>query len=77
VVTDTTYDTGHDRALEGSGPWEGNRATVVLTPKNGDTDYSATVTFAFSADGRAFCLVAFSDTNGDRGGEGTYTGIRQ
>jgi hypothetical protein len=77
IVTDTTYDRERARALEGEGLMDGNRATVVLVPKNGDVDYTATVTLAFSSDGNEFCLVEFSDTNDDRGGEGIYTGVRQ
>lgn len=76
-VTDTTYTTGDDRALEGDGPMQGNRATVRLVPRNGDTDYTADVTFAFTPDGNEFCLVEFTDTNGDRGGEGTYVGVKE
>lgn len=76
-VLDTTYDHADDRALSGDGTWDGNIATVALAPRNGDTDYSASVTFSFSADGNEFCVVEFSDSNGDAGGEGTYVGVRE
>jgi hypothetical protein len=75
-VVDTTYDHHDDRALQGEAPLDGNRLDIVLTPKNGDTDYSARVVLSFDATGDRFCLVSFSDTNDDVGNEGTYTGTR-
>jgi hypothetical protein len=73
-VTDTTYDRGSDRALAGGATLAGNRLDVELTPKNGDTNYTAQVQFVFSDGGRRFCLLGFSDTNGDTGQEGSYLG---
>jgi hypothetical protein len=76
TVTDTTYDTGRDRALTGAAPLQGNRLDVALVPKNGDTNYRAEVSLVFSEAGRRFCLLSFTDTNGDTGGEASYVGIR-
>ena len=73
-VDDTTYENANDRALRGEGELQGNRLDVELTPKNGDTNYSANVSFLFDDEG--FCLLGFSDTNGDRGGEGSYRGYK-
>jgi hypothetical protein len=75
-VIDTTYDQDEARALVGEAPLTGNHLNVVLTPKNGDTDYSARVRLAFDAAGDEFCLLSFTDTNDDVGGEGYYTGSR-
>ncbi len=76
-VTDTTYDNSGDRRLQSEfTPLQGNKLVIVLTPKNGDTDYRADVTFLFRPDGDRFC-VEFSDTNGDSGPMGTYTGFKQ
>jgi hypothetical protein len=75
-VTDTTYDRGNDRALAGEAELLGNRLDIQLTPRNGDTNYSADVRFLFSASGSEFCLLGFEDTNGDVGGEGSYFGER-
>jgi hypothetical protein len=75
-VTDTTYDQADDRALEGEALLAGNLLDVELTPKNGDLDYSARVRLTFEPGGDRFCLLGFSDTNGDVGREGTYTGVR-
>jgi hypothetical protein len=73
----TSYDNSSDRALESAfTPLHGNRLDIVLTPRNGDTNYRADVTFIFSDDGDTFC-VEFSDTNGDTGGMGSYRGVRQ
>ena len=74
-VVDTTYDFTGDRRLEGTGNLIGNRLEVLLVPRNGDPDYSAQVTFVFSADGNTFC-VQYADTNGDSGDLGTYHGER-
>lgn len=76
-VTDTTYANANDRALEGTGALEGNRLRIVLAPKNGDTDYEAEVDFVFAEDGDTFCLLAFTDTNGDEGGPGSHYGRRR
>ncbi len=75
-IVDTTYDTVDDRKLSGAGELQGNRLDVVLVPTNGDTDYSADVSFAFNAAGDSFCIVGFSDTNDDVGGAGSYRGRR-
>ena len=75
-VLETTYASGDDRSLMGSDTLAGNRLDMRLVPVNGDTDYSANVTFSFSASGNDFCLLAFDDTNGDRGGVGSYYGER-
>lgn len=75
-VVDTTYDNADDRRLEGEAKLVGNRLDIVLVPINGDTDYSARVDFAFSASGDSFCVVGFTDTNGDEGGQGSYSGVR-
>jgi len=75
-VVNTTYDNSSDRALESAfTPLSGNRLDIVLVPRNGDTNYRADVTFIFSEDGNSFC-VEFSDTNGDAGPLGTYSGLR-
>jgi hypothetical protein len=76
TVTDTTYDTGRDRALTGAAPLQGNRLDVALVPKNGDTNYRAEVSLTFAEGGSRFCLLSFSDTNGDTGGRGSYLGVR-
>jgi hypothetical protein len=74
-VVNTTYDNAKDRPLLGGGTLVGNVLEARLVPENGDTDYQALVTFVFDEGGDSFC-VAFSDTNGDRGGLGTYIGQR-
>lgn len=74
-VIDTTYDFSGDRRLMGEAVLQGNRLTIQLVPRNGDTDYRADVTFLFNKDGDEFC-VEFSDTNGDTGGMGSYRGYR-
>lgn len=71
----TTYENADDRPVVGSGELVGNVLDVVLVPENGDTNYSADVRFVFSAGGDEFC-VSFSDTNGDEGRLGSYTGWR-
>jgi hypothetical protein len=73
-VIDTTYDNAVDRALKGAGTLQGNRLDILLVPKNGDTNYSAQVGFVFAEGGAGFCLLGFSDTNGDKGGPGSYLG---
>jgi hypothetical protein len=52
----------------------GNQLDLELVPENGDSDYSADVTLLFEDGGGAFCLSQFTDTNDDRGGEGSYRG---
>lgn len=75
-VTDTTYDFSGLRRLESDfAELQGNRLEAVLTPINGDTDYTAHVTFIFGDDGGTFC-VAFEDTNEDAGGLGSFRGER-
>ena len=73
-VTETTYDNADDRPVVGDGDLLGNRLEMTLVPANGDTDYEADVGFLFDPDRRAFCLLGFSDTNGDVGGPGSYVG---
>jgi len=73
-VTDTSYDNAMDRALAGMATLQGNRLDITLAPRNGDTNYSAQVMFVFSDGGSRFCLLGFSDTNGDTGGIGSYLG---
>ena len=77
AVTDTTYDTGKDRALIGPGRLQGNRLDLVLIPRNGDTDYTANVSLVFTPGVPRFCLLEFSDTNGDKSGLASYIGERQ
>lgn len=74
-IVETTYDFTNNREVIGEATLNGNRLAVELTPSNGDTDYKADVTFIFSEDGRTFC-VEFSDTNGDAGDLGSFTGER-
>lgn len=76
-VTNTTYDSADDRPLVGEGDLRGNRLDMTLVPANGDTDYQADVGFLFDPDRRAFCVLGFSDTNGDVGGPGSYVGEPQ
>ncbi len=75
-IVKTTYENANDRPVIGSGELAGNVLDAVLVPENGDTDYRADVRFVFTSDGGEFC-VAFSDTNGDRGPLGSYTGRRE
>jgi len=74
---ETTY-TGlsANRPLIGSGTLVGNTLQIALVPENGDMDYRADVTIRFSDGGDRFC-VAFSDTNADAGGLGSFTGTRR
>lgn len=74
-IVETTYDFPGNREVIGEAQLNGNRLDVELTPKNGDTDYRADVTFVFSEDGNTFC-VEFSDTNGDAGDLGSFTAER-
>jgi hypothetical protein len=76
TCTGTTYDNANDRELEGQATIVGNRLDITLVPINGDTDYSAEVSFLFSPDGDQFCC-SFNDTNGDVGALGAYDGERQ
>lgn len=76
-VIDTTYANSNDRALRSEfAPLDGNTLVLKLTPQNGDTNYEANVTFVFGAGGTSFC-AEFSDTNGDTGALGSYTGVKQ
>jgi hypothetical protein len=76
-VTDTTYLNSNDRPLQSEfAPLDGNTLVLKLTPKNGDTNYQADVTFRFSKGGEIFC-VEFSDTNGDAGVLGSYHGAKK
>ena len=75
-VTNTTDDSGSNRALEGVAELEGNTLSIILFPINGDTDYQADVTFVFSEGGDRFC-VSFSDTNDDAGDLGSFVGVRE
>ena len=74
-VLNTTYDLGDNRALMGEGTLVGNVLDIQLVPINGDTDFRADVFFIFNEDGNEFC-VRFSDTNGDSGDLGSFTGRR-
>lgn len=74
-VVETTYNGVPNREVVGAGELKGNRLDIQLTPSNGDMDYRADVTFIFSEDGESFC-VEFSDTNGDAGDLGSFTGTR-
>jgi len=75
-VTGVTYDNANDRDLVGEATLAGNELDIELTPKNGDPDFRADVTFIFAPDGSTF-EVAFSDTNGDAGDLGSYVGTKQ
>ena len=75
-VSGSTYDNSTVRSLQSEfAEFSGNRLGLVLTPKNGDTDYRATVGFVFSEDGNQFC-VEFTDTNDDHGNPGSFVGRR-
>jgi hypothetical protein len=76
TVGGVTYDNADDRPLMGQADLVGNSLDVVLVPTNGDTDYRADVSFIFDQQGTSFCLLGFSDTNGDTGGPGSYFGSR-
>jgi hypothetical protein len=73
-VLDTTYENADDRALMGEAELVGNRLDIELVPKNGDTDYRATVAFLFGDPTPGFCVLGFNDTNGDYGGPRSYLG---
>jgi hypothetical protein len=75
-LTRTSYENADDRPLVGSGTLAGNTLEMQLVPENGDTDYQADVRFVFDNAGETFC-VQFSDTNGDQGALGSYTGVRR
>jgi hypothetical protein len=76
-VTGTSYDNApRDRSVVGMAPLAGNRLDVRLVPGNGDTDYTANVSFVFTEGGRRFCVREFSDTNGDTGGDGSFFGLQ-
>ncbi len=76
-VSDTSYDNApRDRSVVGMAPLAGNRLDVRLVPRNGDTDYTANVSFVFTEGGRRFCVREFSDTNGDTGGDGSFFGLQ-
>jgi hypothetical protein len=76
-VTGTSYDNApRDRSVVGMAPLAGNRVDVRLVPQNGDTDYTANVSFVFTEGGRRFCVREFSDTNGDTGGDGSFFGLQ-
>ena len=73
-VTGTTHDAPGNRDLTGSGTFVGNVLDISLVPKNGDTDYTATMRFTFSEDdGGDRFQTDFSDTNADHG---TTFGLR-
>lgn len=74
-VSMTTYDAGTNRPLIGEGTLSGNVLNIALVPENGDTDYRADVEFIFGDNADTFS-VAFSDTNGDTGGPGSFSGLR-
>ena len=76
-VTGTKYEnTTGLRELKGEATIHGTRLEMVLVPINDDPTYVAHVLFIFSEDGSVFG-VSFSDTNGDKGGMGSYIGVRQ
>jgi hypothetical protein len=66
TATHTFHAFPTNRELSGQAELEGNRLVMAMTPKNGDTDYTADVTLLFSSDGSRF-LADFADTNGDAG----------
>jgi hypothetical protein len=76
TIGGVTYDNADDRPLMGQADLVGNRLDAVLVPTNGDTDYRADVSFIFDQQGTSFCLLGFSDTNGDIGGPASYFGSR-
>jgi hypothetical protein len=75
-ITDTTYEMADHRPVIGEGTLRGPHLDAILVPQNGDTDYRADVKFEFSAAGRHFRLLGFTDSNGDFGGEDCYFGDR-
>ena len=66
TITDTTHGNPADRDLMGSATFEGNVLVMQMVPRNGDPDYTADVTFRFTADGSRFD-VDFTDSNNDFG----------
>ena len=75
-VTGTKYENNPSRELKGEATINGTRLEIVLGPINDDPTYEAEVLFIFSEDGDTF-EVSFTDTNGDEGDMGSYTGVRQ
>ena len=75
-VTGTKYENNPSRELKGEATIKGTRLEIVLVPINDDPTYEAEVLFIFSEDGDTF-EVSFTDTNGDEGDMGSYTGVRQ
>lgn len=75
-VTGTKYENNPSRELKGEATIKGTRLEIVLVPINDDPTYEAEVLFIFSEDGNTF-EVSFTDTNGDEGDMGSYTGVRQ
>ena len=75
-VTGTKYENNPARELKGEATIKGTRLEIVLVPINDDPTYEAEVLFIFSEDGDTF-EVSFTDTNGDEGDMGSYTGVRQ
>ena len=75
-VTGTKYENNPSRELKGEATIKGTRLKIVLVPINDDPTYEAEVLFIFSEDGDTF-EVSFTDTNGDEGDMGSYTGVRQ
>ena len=76
TVTGCTYvNAPQDRSLTGSADLDGNRLVIVLSAPADETrgPFEADCEFLFNETGTRFC-VAFSDTNGDVGGMGSYTG---
>jgi len=75
-VTGTKYENNPSRELKGEATIKGTRLEIVLVPINDDPTYEAEVLFIFSEDGDTF-EVSFTDTNGDEGDMGSYTGVRK
>ncbi len=75
-VTGTKYENNPSRELKGEATIKRTRLEIVLVPINDDPTYEAEVLFIFSEDGDTF-EVSFTDTNGDEGDMGSYTGVRQ
>ena len=76
-VTQTSYENADDRSLMGEAELAGNRLDITLVPVNGDRDYAADVAFLFGEPTPGFCVIGFSDTNGDFGGAQSYVGRLQ
>ncbi len=84
TVTNVTYTVTINRRLTGQADLVGNQLDIelfvdvdgdVVPDENPQPFFRADVTFVFSADGSEFC-VGYSDTNGDSGEIGTFTGVR-